>query len=67
MTFVARSLPPEAEDPPPTRRDLLRAEREALIRQIRPRIRSDRQELIRRRIAAITTAIMQEERGYGCR
>lgn len=62
VTFASRSLPPEAEDPPPTRRDLLHQEREALIRQIRPRVRSLHQDRIRRRIAAITTAIMQEER-----
>ena len=66
VTFIIRSLPPEAEDPPPTRRDLLHQEREALIRQIRPRVRSLHQDRIRRRIAAITTAIMQEERGHGC-
>lgn len=62
MTFIARSLPPEAEDSPPTRRDLLRLEREALIQQVRPRMRSQRQERIRRRIADLTQAIMKEER-----
>lgn len=65
MTFASRSLPPEAEDPPPTRRDLLRLERDMLLRQVRPRVRSDRQERIRRRIADITKAIMTEETGHG--
>lgn len=62
MTFAAHALPPEAEDPPPTRRDLLRDEREALIAQVRPRIRSNRQERIRRRIAEVTMAMIREER-----
>jgi hypothetical protein len=37
-------------------------EREALLRQVRPRVRSLHQERIRRRIANLTQAIMQEER-----
>lgn len=65
MSFTSRSLPPEAEDPPPTRRDLLRRERDMLLRQVRPRVRSDRQERIRRRIADITKAIMTEETEHG--
>jgi hypothetical protein len=65
VTFVSYSLPPEAEDPPPTRRDLLRLERDVLLRQVRPRVRSNRQERIRRRIADITRAIILEETGHG--
>lgn len=65
MTFVSRSLPPEAEDPPPTRRDLLAMGRDTLLRQVRPRVRSDRQERIRRRIADLTQAIITEETEHG--
>lgn len=65
MSFASRSLPPESEDPPPSRRDLLLMERDLLIRQVRPRVRSDRQERIRRRIADLTQAIMTEETRYG--
>jgi hypothetical protein len=65
MTFANHSVPPEAEDPPPTRRDLLAMERDMLLRQVRPRVRSDRQERIRRRIADITKAIMTEETEHG--
>lgn len=65
MSFANHSLPPEAEDPPPTRRDLLKLERDMLLRQVRPRVRSDRQERIRRRIADITLAIITEETEHG--
>jgi hypothetical protein len=65
MSFANHSLPPEAEDPPPTRRDILRMERDTLLKQVRPRVRSDRQERIRRRIADITRAIMTEETDNG--
>jgi hypothetical protein len=63
MSFVSRSLPPESEDPPPSRRDLLQMERDLLLRKVRPRVRSLNQERIRRRIAELTTAIMTEETG----
>ena len=63
MSFASRSLPPEAEDPPPSRRDLLQMERDMLLRKVRPRVRSLNQERIRRRIAELTTAIMTEETG----
>lgn len=65
MSFASRSLPPESEDPPPARRDLLQMERDLLLRQVRPRVRSLHQERIRRRIAELTTAIMEEETGHG--
>lgn len=65
MSFASRSLPREAEDPPPSRRDTLRMERDTLLKQVRPRVRSDRQERIRRRIADITRAIMTEETDHG--
>ena len=65
MSFASRSLPPEPEDPPPTRRDLHLMERELLLRKVRPRVRSMHQERIRRRIVELTTAIMQEETGHG--
>ncbi|PIO98610.1 hypothetical protein [Pleomorphomonas carboxyditropha] len=65
MSFASRSLPPEAEDPPPTRRDLLLMERDTLLRQVRPRVRSHDQERIRRRIADLTRAIMTEETEHG--
>lgn len=65
MSFASRSLPPESEDPPPSRRDLLVMEREALIPLIRPRMRTERQLRIRRRIALLTEQLMQEETGHG--
>jgi hypothetical protein len=40
-------------------------ERAALIPLVHPRMRSDRQERIRRRIAILTKAIMIEETGHG--
>lgn len=61
MTWIARSLPPEPDLPPPDpppRIELLAAERNRLIEQLRPRIRSNRQERIRRRIAEITLQIL---------
>ncbi|PKR90893.1 hypothetical protein CXZ10_05980 [Pleomorphomonas diazotrophica] len=65
MSFASRSLPPESEDPPPSRRDLLLMEREALIPLIRPRMRTERQLRIRRRIALLTKQLMQEETRHG--
>lgn len=66
MSWIARSLPREADDdppatPPPSRAEMLRAERAELLRQVRPRVRSARQERIRRRIAEITRALLGME------
>lgn len=63
MTWIARSLPREADDDPPpsappTRTELLRAERAELLGQVRPRVRSARQERIRRRIEEITRTLL---------
>lgn len=58
MSFVSRSLPPEPDDPPPTELESLAAERAALLRQIRPRIRTARQVRIRERIAGLTRKIL---------
>lgn len=61
MSFVSRSLPPEADDPPPvgpTEMESLAAERAALLRQIRPRLRTRRQMRIRERIAGLTRKIL---------
>ena len=58
MSWISRSLPPEPEDPPPTEIETLAAERAALQRQIRPRIRTARQVRIRERIAVITRQIL---------
>ena len=58
MTFVSRSLPPEPDDPPPTRLQELTWERAALLGQVRPRVRSLRQERIRERIAGLTRQIL---------
>ncbi len=65
MSWIARSLPPESEQdaspPPATPLEMLEAERLELIDQIRPRIRSARQERIRRRIEEITLQMMRLE------
>lgn len=63
MSWIARALPPEAEDPPPppNRLQHLRDERAALLMSVHPRIRSSRQERIRRRIADLTRTILAEE------
>ena len=61
MSWVHRSVPPEPDDPPPappTELERLAAERAALIGQIRPRVRSLRQERIRERIAGLTRQIL---------
>ncbi len=61
MNWIDRSLPPEADDPPPApvaEIDRLAAERAALIAEIRPRIRTARQVRIRSRIAVITRLLL---------
>lgn len=67
MSFASRSLPRESEDPPPSRRDLLQMERDVLLGQVRPRVRSLHQERIRRQIVALTTEIFKEETGQNGR
>lgn len=65
MSWITRSLPTEpdldASPPPATPLETLEAERLQLIDQIRPRIRSSRQERIRRRIAEITRQMIAIE------
>lgn len=64
MTWIHRSLPPEAEDPPsealrpPTALQDLAAERDRLRALVRRGIRSRHQERILRRIAEITTTML---------
>lgn len=61
MSFVSRSLPPEADDPPleqPTALQDLAAERDRLRSLVRRGIRSHHQERILRRIAEITRAML---------
>ncbi len=61
MSWIWRSLPSEADDPPSapvTEIDLLAAERAALLAQIRPRIRTARQVRIRSRIADLTRQML---------
>lgn len=61
MTFASRSVPPEADDPPPApvaEIDRIAAERAALLEQIRPRIRTARQARIRSRIADLTRQML---------
>jgi len=58
MSFASRSLPPEAEDPPPTALESLAAERASLLGRVRRGIRSRHQERILRRIAEITRAML---------
>lgn len=63
MSFITRSLPPEADDPPPappTELESLAAERLALLARVRRGIRSHHQERILRRIAEITRQILSE-------
>lgn len=72
MSFVAHSCPPESEpwpgsgadEPaPPGRLARLAAERATLLALVRPRVRSDRQERIRRRITDLTRQILGLSRG----
>lgn len=61
MTFANCSLPPEADDPPPEppcEADRLVRERDRLLGLVRPRVRSQRQDRIRRRITEITTHLL---------
>lgn len=61
MTWITRSQPPEADDPPPdppSEIERLAAERARLLAEIRPRIRTARQARIRERIAAITRQML---------
>lgn len=65
MSWVARSCPPdtepwadEAAQAPDDPLAALTAERGRLIALVRPRIRSTRQERIRRQIAALTRQIL---------
>ena len=63
MRWIDRSLPPEADDPPPTpptELESLAAERAALLGRVRRGIRSRHQERILRRIAEITRQILSE-------
>jgi hypothetical protein len=65
MTWITRSLPREAEDPPPEPPGeiaRLEAERAQLSAEVRRGIRSRRQERILRRIAEITKAILTQGR-----
>ncbi len=63
MGWIERSLPPEADDPPPApveapdalpSVDPIEAERAELRELIRPRLRTTRQVRIRERITALT-------------
>ena len=61
MPWIDRSLPPEADDPPPDPPDELRrlaTERDALRSRVRRGIRSRHQERILRRIAEITREML---------
>lgn len=69
MSWITRSCPPDtepwADDPAPAgpgRLAALTAERGRLLALVRPRVRSARQEQIRRRIAAITRQILDLSR-----
>ncbi len=65
MSWIDRSLPPEAEDPPPdppTELERLAAERAELHTKVRRGIRSRNQERILRRIAEITRQILSERK-----
>jgi hypothetical protein len=68
MSWIDRCQPREAEDPPPPlsgppgRLEQLRPERVALLASVHLRVRSSRQERIRRRIADLTNQILMEER-----
>ena len=72
MSFVARSCPPDSEPwpgsgaddpPPPGRLARLATERAMLLTLVRPRVRSDRQERIRRRITELTRQILTLSKG----
>lgn len=60
MSWISRSLPPEADDPPPAPVeapvpvDPIEAERAELREKVRPRLRTARQVRIRERIAELT-------------
>jgi hypothetical protein len=63
MSFVTRSLPPEADDPPlapPTALQDLAAERDRLRSLVRRGIRTRHQVRILRQIAEITRQILSE-------
>lgn len=63
MTWITRSQPREAEDPPPesvTETIDLVTERAALAAKVRRGIRSRHQERILRRIAEVTRQILSE-------
>lgn len=65
MTWITRSVPREAEDPPPeppSEIARLVAERATLQGKVRRGIRSRRQERILRRIAEITREILNQGR-----
>ena len=66
MSWISRSVPPEADDPPPTlptEIERLAAERTALVARVRRGIRSRHQERILRRISEITRLILQQHTG----
>lgn len=61
MSWIERSLPPEADDPPPiapTEIESLAAERARLVAKVRRGIQSRHQDRILRRIADITRQIL---------
>jgi len=61
MSWISRSVPPEADDPPPTlptEIESLAAERAQLVAKVRRGIRSRHQERILRRIAGLTHQIL---------
>jgi len=60
MSWISRSLPPEAEDPPPapTAPETPAQERDRLRRLVRRGIRSRHQDRILRRIAEITREML---------
>lgn len=65
MSWITRSQPPEAEDPPPdppTETQRVAAERAELAAKVRRGIRSRHQERILRRIAEITREILSERK-----
>lgn len=65
MTFISRSQPREADDPPPalpTEIETLAAERDALRAKVRRGIRSRHQDRILQRIAEITRGLLSHER-----
>lgn len=69
MSWIERSLPPEADDPPPAiatppiseiRR--LEVERAELQSKVRPRVHTARQVRIRERISRLTVEILKLQR-----